>query len=128
MMALAEDTNSCSDRDAGAGCDADASGSPGIGYSMLQVSSATHLVEVDSASKGQGKPPQPVKHFGKDCWNDCHEQAGECPDFCGGGVCCKHGHPGQPSSCDGVGGVFNHECVAPWSPCYKIHEEKALIS
>ena len=52
-----------------------------------------------------------MRNRGADCWYECGEKDGACPDFCGAdGLCCHKGWP--YNGCDGtLGGESLHICV-----------------
>jgi len=56
-----------------------------------------------------------VKQFGEACLQHCKKANGPC-DWCGSGVCCQWGKPGN--GCSKEDGIFDkgHVCVAPVDP------------
>merc|ERR1719495_1082624 len=49
-------------------------------------------------------------HLGEECWLQCGKKTGYCPQFCGSGLCCRHGF--TDNGCNGnMGNPGNHVCV-----------------
>jgi len=56
------------------------------------------------------KDPDDDGHLGEQCWSQCGEQTGYCPQFCGSGLCCRQGFIGN--GCNGnMGDQEHHVCV-----------------
>ena len=50
------------------------------------------------------------EHLGEQCWSQCGEKTGYCPQFCGSGLCCRQGFTGN--GCNGnMGDPEHHVCV-----------------